>query len=303
MSDAAEIPYFSIIVPTYNRAKNVNFTIDSVLEQTYQNFELIIVDDCSEDYDELATLVKNINDPRIKLHRHSENKNGAAARNTGINLAEGKIICFLDSDDTWPANRLALSKKFIEQHPASAERIFYGQVDFKFPEQSQGEVKPGKGCGSHDMSEYLFLQGGLIQTSTIMCDKSVAKAIKFDERYRRHQDYDFCLRAAACGYQFEFINDVLSNWLRLKGASTYAKGATFDFCCFWLNEMSAYMTEKGASAYSAKVLAPIAFESGNFLSGMKLLFVNLWQLPGAQIIPTLVKSLKGCVKWIIRFFR
>ena len=87
----------SVIIPTYNRAHLVGRAIRSVLNQTYQDFEIIVVDDCSTDNTE--EIVKGFNDHRIRYMRHDRNRGGSAARNTGIKASQGKYIAFLDSDD------------------------------------------------------------------------------------------------------------------------------------------------------------------------------------------------------------
>ena len=97
-------PKVSVIIPTYNRAHLVGRAIRSVLNQTYQDFEIIVVDDGSTDNTE--EVVKSFNDPRIRYIRHEENKGAAAARNTGIKAAKGKFIAFQDSDDEWLPKKL-----------------------------------------------------------------------------------------------------------------------------------------------------------------------------------------------------
>jgi glycosyltransferase involved in cell wall biosynthesis len=95
--------FFSIILPTYNRAHMLAKAMDSVLAQTFKDWELIIVDDGSTDNTE--DLVKSYSDPRIHYHRQ-ENRERSAARNAGISLAVGKYICFLDSDDYYLPDHL-----------------------------------------------------------------------------------------------------------------------------------------------------------------------------------------------------
>jgi len=92
-------PDFSVVIPTFNRKHLLSRSVKSVLNQTFQNFELIIVDDGSTDNTE--ELVKEFNDNRIKYIRHSENKGVSTARNTGIKNANGTLIAFLDSDDEY----------------------------------------------------------------------------------------------------------------------------------------------------------------------------------------------------------
>lgn len=99
-----KIPTVSVVIPTYNRAHLVGRAIQSVLNQTYQDFEIIVVDDGSTDNTE--EVVKSFNDPRIRYIRHDQNRGGSAARNTGIKMARGEYIAFQDSDDEWLPEKL-----------------------------------------------------------------------------------------------------------------------------------------------------------------------------------------------------
>ena len=96
--------YFSVVIPLYNKEAYVAKTLNSVLNQTYRNFEVIIVNDCSTDNS--LDVVKAARDHRIKIIEHSENKGLSASRNTGINAATHLYIAFLDADDYWDSTYL-----------------------------------------------------------------------------------------------------------------------------------------------------------------------------------------------------
>lgn len=100
----------SVIIPTYNRGKSIIQSINSVLEQTYHNLEILIVDDCSTDDTEY--LISKIDDPRVKFIKLKENKGASFARNIGIKIATGKYISFQDSDDIYKTNKI--EKQYIE---------------------------------------------------------------------------------------------------------------------------------------------------------------------------------------------
>ena len=106
------MPFYSVIIPTYNRAKLISEAIKSVLEQTFKDWELIIVDDGSTD--NTKETVQKFYDERIKYH-YQENQERSAARNTGIDLATGDYLCFLDSDDYYLENHLQSFKKVIDK--------------------------------------------------------------------------------------------------------------------------------------------------------------------------------------------
>lgn len=117
----------SIITPTYNCAKFIGVTIESVLNQTYQNFEMIIVDDASKDNTE--EVVKSFKDKRIKYIRLSKNSGPAVARNRAMEEAKGKYMAFLDSDDLWKREKLEKQINFIKKNKYKIICSDYEQID------------------------------------------------------------------------------------------------------------------------------------------------------------------------------
>lgn len=104
----------SVIIPMHNSSKYIEECIGSVLNQSYKNFEVIVVDDNSADNS--VSIVENMNNDRIKIIKLDQNVGAATARNTGINAATGKLICFLDSDDYWAFDKLEKQVELIEQN-------------------------------------------------------------------------------------------------------------------------------------------------------------------------------------------
>jgi glycosyltransferase involved in cell wall biosynthesis len=100
-------PFFSVIIPTFNQAEFLNKAIKSVLEQTYKDYELIIIDNFSTDNTE--EIIKNFNNKKIQYYKNSNNGIIAKSRNIGINKSKGKWLAFLDSDDFWYTNRLKIA--------------------------------------------------------------------------------------------------------------------------------------------------------------------------------------------------
>jgi len=107
-------PLVSIVTPSYNSTKFIPATIESVLSQTYQNWEMLIVDDCSKDESRKVIREYSEKDDRIKLIELTENSGAAVARNTAIKAAKGKYIAFLDSDDLWVPTKLEKQIEFME---------------------------------------------------------------------------------------------------------------------------------------------------------------------------------------------
>lgn len=117
----------SIITPTYNCARFIAETIECVLAQTYQNWEMLIVDDCSTD--NTAQVVRQYNDPRIKYHCLKQNSGAAVARNEALKMAKGRWIAFLDSDDLWTPNKLERQIEFMLANGYSFTYHEYEEID------------------------------------------------------------------------------------------------------------------------------------------------------------------------------
>lgn len=119
----------SIITPTFNSEKYIAQTIYSVINQTHQNWELIVVDDCSKD--NTVTIIQNFiaKDVRIKFIQLPINQGSGVARDTALQHASGKYIAFLDADDIWKPNKLENQLKFMEAHDLPLTFSFYELID------------------------------------------------------------------------------------------------------------------------------------------------------------------------------
>ncbi len=183
-------PKVSVIIPTYNRAQSLNRAIQSVLDQTYQNFELIVVDDGSKD--DIETVIRGFSDNRIKYFRHDVNLGGSAARNTGIKNSTGKYLAFLDSDDEWLERKLELQVHAVENRPSDAWSGVY--CDFILYTNGKSEVVEAVKCGNLK-KDLLNLEVSLCAGSTLLISKSVTDDIGlFDESFKRHQDWEYLVR-------------------------------------------------------------------------------------------------------------
>lgn len=131
----------SIITPTYNCAKFIGATIESVQKQTYKNWEMIIVDDASKDNTE--EVVKQYKDDRIHYIRLKENGGAAVARNCAMQNAKGKYMAFLDSDDLWKENKIEKQLEFMKQNNYNITCTSYEQIN-ESGEKLNKEIKPKK---------------------------------------------------------------------------------------------------------------------------------------------------------------
>lgn len=160
----------SIITPTYNCGKFINETIKSVLNQTYKNWEMIIVDDCSTDDTEKVVL--KFDDERVKYHKLKINSGAAVARTTAMQLAKGSYMAFLDSDDIWTEDKLEKQLNFMKKNNYVFTCTSYEQIDENGNSLSK-IINPVKKCSYNRL-----LLDCPVGNSTVMYD--VKKMGKFE---------------------------------------------------------------------------------------------------------------------------
>lgn len=193
-------PNVSVVIPTYNRAALLGRAIRSVIEQTYEDFELIVIDDASTDgTDEVIAL---FNDPRIRHVRHEENRGGGAARNTGINLAQGEYVAFLDSDDEWMKAKLDKQLSVFQKADESVGVVYCGCHYVKAGKKRKGQVQ----CADGWIYERELFRDSVLNTSTWLVKRECfAKAGPFDESLPARQDYDLTIRLSKC-YKYLYLD-------------------------------------------------------------------------------------------------
>lgn len=188
-------PLVSVIIPTYKRPIYLKRAIESVINQTYENIEIIVVDD-NNDADEYRIetekLMYSINDKKVKYIKHSKNRNGAAARNTGIKYSSGKYIAFLDDDDEFLTNKILNQVKCMEKLDdewgacyTSYKKINQGgKIQYGF-EKREGNLY------LEALMRSLYIGSG----SNLFFKRKVIDDIgDFDESFLRNQDLEFLVR-------------------------------------------------------------------------------------------------------------
>lgn len=209
---ATSSPCYSVVIPTFNRSRDLKKTLDSVICQSFQNWEVVVVDDGSAPIHlaELESILGEYKDERIFLVKHESNLGGSAARNTGVKHANGEWICFLDSDDEWDSKKLEFVDASRRESPHA--QVIYHQYVYR-TQLGDSPPRPLRSINSNEnMTDYLFVEtkGLGIQTSTLCVDRSLAKICMFDESLRGHQDWAYAISLGALNAKFLFIPKPLS---------------------------------------------------------------------------------------------
>ena len=199
----------SVIMPAHNAAEFIEEAIDSVLAQSYENWELLLIDDASTD--KTAQVVKPyLEDARIHLLAFQENQGVSGARNAGLQKARGQLVAFLDADDKWLPEKLQQQVAFHESHP---------EVALSFTRFAHFD-KAGECCHAPKMAyqrdlahvdvSRLYYEN-IIGTLTVMLRQDVlGKVGCFDTDLRLAEDHDLWLRVLQAGYRFGYLNEKLA---------------------------------------------------------------------------------------------
>ncbi len=202
-------PTVSVIVPTYNRADAIPRTIESVLSQTLEDLELIIVDDASDD--DTDEVVASYDDDRIRFFQHEENQGASVARNTGIDHAEGEYMAFLDSDDVWLPTKVEKQVLTLELrsdewvaayckaetvHPDGQNPVIKWATELISRRNKTEGAEGGKELIGPVLSDDLHTSAG----SSLLVKSDVVREIDgFDESFDRFQDPEFLIRVLKHG--------------------------------------------------------------------------------------------------------
>jgi glycosyltransferase involved in cell wall biosynthesis len=199
-------PFFTVIIPTHNRSKLLKRAIQSVIDQTFSNFELLVVDDHSSD--DTKQIVRSFKDDRITYILNDRGTGGAGTRNCAIFKAQGKWTAFLDDDDRWVPQKLEVQNKKINEINDSIGLIYSGFSFKSSRKRWNGHIVVPKRQGR--MLDDLLYDNYIGTLTTVLIRTHILKNLGgFDERFPAHQDIDLYVRVAAVS-NIAFVNQCLA---------------------------------------------------------------------------------------------
>lgn len=246
-------PRYSIIIPTYNRASSIEQTLTSCFEQTYQNLEVVTVDDGSSD--DTLDVLGRITDPRLVIVRQ-ENAGPAAARNHGMRIARGEYIAFLDSDDIWLPDFLKQCESALSQE---SNQLLYGQI---IVDRGVGRywVKPDAAIQADEsIYDYLYIKGCFIQTSTMVIPASLASQVSWDESVTFGDNDQFAIDCFQTGINFNMLEKPQTLYADAISADALSQLPIFDgtsekYTNFfrWMQSQREHMSEQAWHGFRAR---------------------------------------------------
>ena len=198
-------PKITVIIPAYNTARLIGAALDSVLQQSFQDLEILVINDGSPDTPELEQVLAPYL-PKI-VYIKQENKRAAGARNTAIRQAKGEFLAFLDSDDTWLPNHLSSQMQLFADDPTLG--LVYSNC-FAYSDPARTQTFMDR-CPSQGRATFaaLIVERCQIPISTVVVRKSaLEKAGLFDEALARCDDYDMWIRTAFHGAKIGYSSQV-----------------------------------------------------------------------------------------------
>jgi glycosyltransferase involved in cell wall biosynthesis len=259
VSDLSEKrPLVSVIIPVFNRAKSLAAALRSVAEQTFPDWEAVVVDDGSSD--ESAEVALRVGQPgKVRVVRHERNQGPSAARNSGILAARGRYVSFLDSDDSWHPEKLSRQLELVEadSNPnmvfcATQTRVLFDHGGVRIlPERAPFPNEP--------WSEFLYVNGGFAQTNSFFLSRDLAMKVGFRSSVLQYEDHLFFLESGAHGARYSLIAEPLSNWNDDSRADRMGLETHLDRSRRFLDEAGGLITEKARLAYEVRHLGPRLF--------------------------------------------
>lgn len=259
----------SVVIPCYNSSQTLERALTSISAQTTAAFEIIVVDDNSQDLIETENLIAKLNNTKLRLLKHRTNKNGSAARNTGIKAATSDIIALLDADDEWLPNHLEQSIKQLKNNNIE---LCYCKALIKTNKIIDLTLPSNAIKHNETVADYLFLKNGFIQTSTLVFKKEKVKVL-FNEHLIRHQDYDFLLQVEAAGHRIGMSPHIgaIIHW---ENNNPAAKGGTWEYSLKWAKNNKGLLGTKAFANFLHKhCITPLLIQKKR-TKALNLFFTN-----------------------------
>lgn len=249
------MPFFSVIIPAYNRELTIERALRSCLDQTFADFEVIVVDDGSTDG--TADVVARCADPRVILLRQ-ENMGASAARNRGALASKGAFLAFLDSDDEFLHGKLeAFRAEISVRGEAAARLLWYSPLYFDRGRNNRMRkparaIRPGEPVG-----DYLFAYDGLMQTSTLVIGRELFLRMRFDETLRNLEDLDLCLRLGVEADGIRMLPAPHVIWHDDHATNRLSHTSTAEDVLTWMSTRAGMLSERARCGFLARYLVPV----------------------------------------------
>jgi glycosyltransferase involved in cell wall biosynthesis len=246
---SSPMPTFSVVIPLYNRRHAIGAAIRSVQRQTFQDFEIVVVDDGSKDKPEEA--IAAIAEPRLRLIGQ-ENRGGSAARNAGIDAARGRHVAFLDSDDAFLPHHLEQAHAYLRSVP---DACTYSQVIVDRGDEVTFLKPPRARFAGEHIADYLMLHRGFVPTSTLTVPRALAAEVRYDEELAYGQDLDFAIRLVSHGAALVMLEEPGAIWRDRDDAKRVSSRLDPQQRLIWLERVKPLLTSRSYWSHLGSAVA------------------------------------------------
>lgn len=232
----------SVIIPTYNRANLIEISVRSVLDQTYDNLEVIVVDDGS--IDDTQEVIERIRDTRVVYRKLPSNQGVSNARNVGVSMATASLIAFQDSDDRWRKDKLEKQMEYWQAHPEYS--MVYSSYLYHTEEGESYQVPSENIQGELEGTIFtsLLLRNTIGAPTMLMQKDCFLQCGGFDLSYKSLEDWEFVLRFAK-EYQVGFMREPLVDAYLSRNSVSSAAGAYYESRCRMIAKYKKELLETG----------------------------------------------------------
>jgi glycosyltransferase involved in cell wall biosynthesis len=261
---------FTIIIPCLDRPDDLRVAIKSCVTQTFTDFELLVVDDCSTQ--PLEEICNEFGDVRIKCYRNAVNRGVSHCRNIGLDAAVGEYVSFLDSDDIYLPNRLEVLDRYIRVAETPPSILFHRQNRRLAPNDA-GIVAPARLPATRErLDDYVLIWGNFIQTNSFIIETQLAKKVKFDLNCRIHEDTKFLIECWLTSPNYVACQEILSDYHDFRVASRLSKqrgGERLQPMLLFTQHKCSRAAHVGFAAYASAELP--------FFRGPLRVLINIWR--------------------------
>ena len=241
----------SVIIPLYNSGHLIKNTINSVLSQTYENIEILVVDDCSTDDSYKIVEEMSKEDSRIKLFQNPENSGAAVSRNRGLSESSGRYIAYIDADDLWDKEKLEKQIKFLNDNKIGFSCCSYRVINEEGIDQNKKIIMPKATTYKKLLKNTILLTVGIIVDTSI-----VNKDLLVMPLVRRGQDTATWAQVLKAGFICYGQSDVLASYRKVKHSLSSNKLKAVKRTWYWYRKI-----EKLNPIYAAYCFVGYAFNA------------------------------------------
>ena len=275
-------PFFSVIIPVYNRAKRLPYVLQSLKEQTFQDFEVIVVDDCSTDNS--LEVAQQFDMPNMRVLHNEQNRERCYTRNRGIEEARGKYICSLDSDDYHLPNHFERLHAFIMEKKQPMAFFFTNAYD-----ETEDGIRTQRVCPDfEDFSPYTYFLRYTVNPQRWAVHSDILQQIRFDENVVIAEDMDVSLRIVVAGYPVFQLKEANTVYVAASDSFTHgdkdkaAKELLYYNRIFARPELKEKLKRKETNRLLSKCyfhLARKSFEEGKAMETWCNAWRSFWRYP------------------------